>query len=636
MRSELQVLASDEYEGRGVGTEGLNLASEFVRQRFAEAGLNMTAHEGDPFQEFSITGSPTLADPNTLSLVHGDDPPIALQFDSQFMPCSFGQPGSFSAPIVFCGYGIEADDLQYNDFIGVDVADKVVVMVRRTPFQSDPHGAFGLDHGSARHATLTTKLSNAFRRGAAAVLFVNDPYAARAEKEGYESGIVEASERTITASRQLVSAWINQGGDGAVDTAALEQELRAAVNHLEGLEQLLTNHNPDPLMEFGYSGTRSGRSIPVMHITVEACNQLLTQAMGMTLAEWEAAIDADGMPRSAVLEGWKVEGVCTFETPEVPVANVIGMLEGSGPTANETIVIGAHYDHVGLGGEGSLSPGVFEVHNGADDNGSGTVALTELARRLAERETPLPRRLMFIAFSGEERGLLGSAEYVNNPIVPLSDTVAMLNMDMVGRIEDSKLTIYGVGTSPVWDPLLEEYGTDFLMVKEPEGMGPSDHASFYPHQIPVLHFFSGLHNDYHRPGDDWEKINFEGIADVVDFVEALTIELAEAPERPAFTEVQGNAQLTRTGNRPYFGSIPDFGTSAEGYAITGSAPGSPADRAGLVAGDVIVQLGEHQIGSLDDFDLALRKFMAGEEVAVTVLRGEERVELKVTLGAPRE
>jgi hypothetical protein len=408
-----------------------------------------------------------------------------------------------------------------------------------------------------------------------------------------------------------------------------------------------------------------------MHITVDACDQMLTQAMGMTLAEWEAAVDADGQPRSAPLAGWTAEGVCTFDTPQVPVANVIGVLEGSGPHAQETIMLGAHYDHVGMGGEGSLAAGVFEVHNGADDNGSGTVALIELAQRLAARETPLPRRVMFIAFSGEERGLLGSAEYVKNPVVPLTDTIAMLNMDMVGRVTDDKLTIYGVGTSPVWDPLLDEHGTDFLMVKSPEGVGPSDHASFYPHNIPVLHFFSGLHDDYHRPGDDFDKVNYEGIADVVDFVEALTLELAEAPERPAFTAVAGSAgPLTRTGNRPYFGSIPDFGSSTEGYSIRGVTQDSPAARAGLQAGDVIVQLGEHQIGSLDDFDLALRKFLPGDEVSVIVLRAAEpaepeepantedpaeqeepveepaeteepvqelvRVELKVTLGAPRE
>ncbi len=512
LQSQLQILASDEYEGRGVGTEGLELAQEFVRERFAEAGLVMTYHEEDPFQEFTIEGSATLSEPNELKLIQSPEIQIELEFNTQFIPCSFGQSGSFSAPIVFCGYGIESEELEYNDFLGVDVDGKVVVIVRRNPFQGDHHGVFALDHGGARHAALASKLSNAFRRGAVAVLFVNDPFTAESERSGYETDIVAARERIVEASRQLVNSWISEEGVGETDAEALNQEVREAVNHLEALEQLLADHNSDPLMEFGYSGSRSGRSIPVMHITVDACNQMLTQAMGMTLAEWEAAVDSDGQPRSAPLGTWQAEGVCTFETPNVAVANVIGVLEGSGPLANETIVVGAHYDHVGLGGEGSLSPGVFEVHNGADDNGSGTVALIEVARRLASRETPLPRRVMFIAFSGEERGLLGSAEYVRNPVVPLEETIAMLNMDMVGRLEDEKLTIYGVGTSPVWDPLLDEFGSSFLMVKEPEGMGPSDHASFYPHRIPVLHFFTGLHNDYHRPADDWDKINYEGIA----------------------------------------------------------------------------------------------------------------------------
>jgi hypothetical protein len=290
-----------------------------------------------------------------------------------------------------------------------------------------------------------------------------------------------------------------------------------------------------------------------------------------------------------------------------------------------------------MGGDGSLAPGSHEVHNGADDNASGTAALIEVARHLAARAEKPPRRIVFLAFTGEERGLLGSAEYVKEPIFPLESTIAMINMDMVGRLENDKLTVFGTGTSPVWNDWLDRFAADehLELAKKPEGFGPSDHASFYPHKIPVLHLFTGTHSDYHRPGDDWEKLNYEGMVRIVDLVEDLVDAVAAAPERPEYIEVQGRASIDREGARPYFGSIPDFGSDAPGYAIQGVAPGSPADMGGLQSGDVIIKVGGNQIGGLDDFDLALRKFSAGQEVEVVVLRGSDEVTLKVTLALPR-
>jgi hypothetical protein len=290
-----------------------------------------------------------------------------------------------------------------------------------------------------------------------------------------------------------------------------------------------------------------------------------------------------------------------------------------------------------MGGEGSLAPGSNEVHNGADDNASGTAVLIELARRLSGRSEKPARRIVFLAFTGEERGLLGSAEYVKEPIFPLESTVAMINMDMVGRLEDDRLTVFGTGTSPVWNDWLDQFAAEVQLdlAKKPEGFGPSDHASFYPHKIPVLHLFTGTHSDYHRPSDDWDKLNYEGMVRIADLVEDLVDAVATAPERPTYVEVQGRASIDRDGARPYFGSIPDFGSDAPGYAIQGVAPGSPAEAGGLKSGDVIVKLGGNQIGGLDDFDLALRKYTAGQEVEVVVLRGSDEVTLKVTLALPR-
>jgi len=214
----------------------------------------------------------------------------------------------------------------------------------------------------------------------------------------------------------------------------------------------------------------------------------------------------------------------------------------------------------------------------------------------------------------------------------------MINMDMVGRLSaDNKLTIFGTGTSPAWKDLVVNYGKEFNfeVVQKPEGFGPSDHSSFYGAKIPVLHFFTGTHSDYHRPSDDWEKINLPGLSRVTDMVERVVVDTAKNPERPQYTEVAGRANVPRGGDRPYFGSIPDFGSEVPGYALGGVAPGSPAEKGGLKAGDRIVQIGTQKIDNLEDFDLALRKYSAGDTIDVTVVRGTEKVTSKVTLDKPR-
>ncbi len=333
--------------------------------------------------------------------------------------------------------------------------------------------------------------------------------------------------------------------------------------------------------------------------------------------------------------GYDVHDHC-YTVNGVSCANLEVVRAGQTGT-DEMLVIGAHYDHVGYGGEGSLSPGSTDVHNGADDNASGTVALIELARRLAARKTPLPRRLVFIAFTGEERGLIGSAHYVKNPLFDIKNTVAMLNMDMVGRLTKDKLTVFGTGTAPRWKKLVEETGKeyDLKLSLKPEGFGPSDHSSFYGKQIPVLHLFTGTHTDYHRPSDDWDKINIPGMQRIVGFLEEITIATADNPDRPKYVKIERPAATMRSGNRPYFGSIPDFGGEGPGYHISGASPGSPADKAGLKAGDAIIKMGKTKIDGLDDFDLALRMFSPGESVGVTVLREGKRVKLTVKLGKPK-
>jgi C-terminal processing protease CtpA/Prc len=213
----------------------------------------------------------------------------------------------------------------------------------------------------------------------------------------------------------------------------------------------------------------------------------------------------------------------------------------------------------------------------------------------------------------------------------------MFNMDMVGRLDDDKLTVFGTGTSSRWKPLVVEQGeaAGFKLSLQPEGFGPSDHSSFYGKKIPVLHFFTGIHGDYHRPTDDVEKINVVGIERIVDTMQSIIRETLMNEEAPDYVAIKRRANISRSGSRPYFGSIPDFASEGKGYGISGVSPGSPADKGGLKGGDRIIQIGEIKINSLDDFDLALRRFSAGDEVEVVVLRDEKEVKMKVTLAHPK-
>ncbi len=636
LTEELKFLASDELEGRGVGTKGLDRAAEFIRREFAEAGLDVHAVNGDAWQPFTMVTGAELAAPNTLTFIDADGNKQSLQLNRDFQVCSFGSSGRFSGGVVFCGYGIRAKDKQYDEFAGVDVKDKVVIILRRVPRQGVPNGPFTGPHGNANTnlAALRTKVRNAVSAGAAAILFVNDPYTGRVGREKLEKSIAEAKE-DVEKARQNLQAT---DADDAQARKKAEETLQKAERRLADLKASLEKYDADPLMKFGYGGTNPrGKTVPIVHISQEVCSRLLQQGLGKTLEELEAAIDEDLKPRSAELAGTVAEGETTIRRIESEVRNVIGVLPGEGPLADETIVVGAHYDHIGLGGSGSLAGAKGVVHNGADDNASGTVALIELARRLAARPKPLPRRIVFIAFTAEESGLIGSAHYVKQPVFPLEKTIAMFNMDMVGRLRDGRLTVFGSGTSSRWKPLLEQLGPEYglQLTLKPSGFGPSDHSSFYGKKIPVLHFFTGTHADYHRPTDDWDKINYEGIRQIVDLIEEVVVRTAEEPKRPDYVAVKTRAQINRSGSRPYFGSIPDFAGGGEGYAISGVAPGSPAEKAGLKGGDQIVKLGRHEIGGLEDFDYALRQFKAGETVEVVVLRDGKRLTLKVTLDTPR-
>lgn len=631
--NDLKYLASDELEGRGVDTEGINKAADYIRDEFQKAGLNVTQVNGGAYQPFPFVTGTKLGKENSLTLLTPDGDEISLKSSDQFNTCSFGGSGKFDGEIVFLGYAIETE--QYNDIPkDLDLKGKIALIMRRNPQQANPHGPFAAAHGGvSRHAALTSKISQAFRKGAAAVLFINDTYTAKHAEEELKQQIQKATEQLAEVAKQLSESDPNE----TEKHAAVSKKHDDAKRYLQTLQDREKNANPDELMAFGYGGDGRKNGIPVFHIKQDIADRMLKAGTGKSLAEIEAAIDEDLKSRSVALTGWKAKGQGSVEQIESEVKNVIGVLEGEGPLANETIVIGAHYDHVGMGGEGSLAPGSKEVHNGADDNGSGTVSLIELARRFAARKEKPSRRLVFIAFTAEERGLIGANHYCKNPLFPLKDTVAMFNMDMVGRMRDDKLIVYGTGTAKNFEALVKEVGEDhgLKLALKPEGMGPSDHQEFFMKKIPVLHLFTDTHRDYHRPTDDVDKINVQGMDRTVDFLEDIVLKTLDSKDRPEFVEVKGVADINRSGSRPYFGSIPDFGSDAEGYAVSGAAPGSPADKGGIQGGDVIVQMAQQKIGSLDDFDLALRNFKPGDQVDVTVMRKGEKVTLKIVLDKPR-
>jgi Tol biopolymer transport system component len=315
--------------------------------------------------------------------------------------------------------------------------------------------------------------------------------------------------------------------------------------------------------------------------------------------------------------------------------NVLALLEGSDPELrHQVVVIGAHYDHLGWGGFGSMSPNERAIHNGADDNASGVGALLAAAERLAAGARPR-RSVLFIAFSGEELGLLGSAQYVASPTVPLAEKVAMLNMDMVGRLETDPLIVHGTGTAEEWDVILRAANRDGIALQyQPSGYGPSDHTSFYARDIPVLHFFTNVHADYHRPSDDWEKIDTTGVRQIAELVVRVTAQIADAPARLALVRGAGEPpQPARGGGHgAWLGSVPDFSPVDFGVRLSGVSADSPAEAAGLRAGDIIIRIDDVDIKDLYALTDVLRERRPGERVLVVYVRDGQEQQAEVVLG----
>lgn len=578
--NDVEYLASDKLEGRGIGTTGIFRAAEHISQRFRELGLKPASEEGY-LQRFTVSqGWRSNRDQTSLTLHGPGGQVVSLELGKDYQPLVYGDEGSFDAPIVFVGYGITDEKLGYDDYAAVDAQDKVVLMLRREPQQDNKDSVFdGLE--VTNHSSIHSKVQNAWVHKAKAILMVTDPFTVAKEKK-------------------------------------------------------------DPLLVADYIPNKGAASVPMAHITQEVAAKLLAGGPLESLEDIEAGIDKDLKPRSAPLAGWTAKGNYRFDRITAEAANVVGVLEGEGPKADETVVIGAHYDHLGYGGPGSLANVANEIHNGADDNASGTAVMLELARRFAERETKPARRLVFIAFSAEERGLLGSRHYVKEePLFPLDKTIAMVNFDMVGRMKDKQLTVFGVGTGVGIEKLVDEIGGKHPveLKKVKLGAANSDHASFYNAKIPALHLFTGIHSDYHRPSDDSDKINVEGMQITTDFSEDLVARLVALSERPAYIQLKSNdphAGLNlpaSKGATPYLGTVPDYAAEEEGAKLQDVISGGPADKAGMKAGDLIVELAGVPVKNVETYAQTLYAQEPGKEIDIVVLRDGERKTLKVKLGS---
>ncbi len=587
LAADLMYLASDELAGRDVGSSGIEQAGEYIAGRFQQLGLATDLFDSGPYQEFTIAGPATLGarEKNCLRFesAAGATP---LQLKEEFTPVSLGCSGAFSGELLFAGYGITAPELKYDDYANMDVRGKVVIVLRKEPMQSDPNSPFDGTQPS-QHAFFSSKELNAAVHGAAAMILVNDQF---------------------TVSRA-------------------------------GSDQL-------PKLTTAGSAIND-RQIPTVFCSRSAVDKLLQATVGKSLQELENAIDRDSTPHSHALHGVRACGETLIVQSQTPVRNVVGLLPGKGDLADQYMVIGAHYDHVGMGGVGSLAPGTIEIHNGADDNASGTAVLLEVARRFttnrqfasavetAEQNTlASPRRsIVFIAFTGEERGLLGSKYFVRNPRWPLERTVAMLNMDMVGRMDGDSLTVYGTGTAEEFDKLVEQKSSPLGLAidKQPAGFGPSDHSSFYEANIPVMHFFTGLHNDYHRPSDDYDKINFPGMTRVADMVTSIALELAMIPQAPTLVRNSAVAHIGRAApsQRGVLGVKLDAGLTSP--TVVAVAPGGAASIAGIREGDVISAIGDQHVSNVDELYRLLGRLKAGDKVTITTHRGAENLRLTTTL-----
>ena len=560
IKTNIEYLASDSLKGRKAGEQGDLLAAQFIRDKFAAAGLELKYEEG--FQKFNLVTSAELGKGNSLKINNNE-----FQVKTQFQPYAFSANTTVESAVVFACYGIEmlADSVKWNDYQKVDVNGKWVLALQGDPDIDNAESPF------VPYSTERAKALVASDKGAAGLILVAGP----------------------------------------------------------------KFNEKDELSSMFFDKNSSRYSIPVLQVTREVANLILSSS-NQTVTQLEENIltnnESIGFETEII-----VSATTDVELTETESQNVVGVLPGTDEKLkNEYVVVGAHYDHLGMGGPGSGSRAVdtIAVHNGADDNASGVAGVIELAEKMAAGKTN-KRSLVFAAFGAEEMGLIGSKAFTNNPVTDPENMVAMFNFDMIGRLDsvENALSIGGTQTAIETEKLLTDLNTGFNLAFSGEGIGPSDHASFYLQNIPVFFISTGAHSDYHTPADDTEFINFEGTKKVLEYTFEILNEITNRDSSLTFQEAGAKFQRSRGGRfKVTFGIMPDYaGLEKRGMRIDGVTKGKPADKGGMKNGDIITAIEGKKVGNIYDYMNRLQTLEKGQTVSVDIIRDNKETVLIIQL-----
>jgi Tol biopolymer transport system component len=521
----------------------------------------------DWYQPFQFTsGVKVLTNENRL-VVQAGGKANTFEVEKDFRPLSFTDNGSVEGGVVFAGYGLVVPGKDgYDSYAGVDVSNKVVLALRYVPEAVDAKRRQDLN----RYAGLRYKAMNARERGAKAILFVTGP----------------------------------------------------------------SSPNAGELVGLSFDSSSAGSGILAMSVSSNVARALLA-SQGKALAELQTGLDSENPHAQGAFEisNVTVRVSAAVEQIRKTDRNVLGILPGR---SGKYVVIGAHYDHLGYGESGAMGRAGEEhaIHNGADDNASGVAAVLELAAALANDGDKLEHGVIFAFWSGEEIGLIGSSHFAEHPPVALSNVIAYINFDMVGRLRENKLMVQGLGSSGEWRRLLEKLNVvaGFNLVLQDDPYLPTDVTAFYPRGVPVLSLFTGSHDDYHRPTDDPPKLDYAGLERITRFSKRLIDELATAKITPSYVKIERSTAPagSRENLRAYLGTIPDYATEVAGVKLSGVRGGSPAEKAGLKGGDVIVEFAGQKIKNIYDYTYALDAVQIGQPVEVVVQREDKAVRVSVT------
>jgi len=575
---DVTYLASDALEGRAAGSRGARQAADYIAEQLRAAGLKPLGSSPDFFQSFEFNaGVRVLTNANRLAVSH-DGTEHAFAVEQDFRPLSFSASASAEGQVVFAGYGLSGPGNPgegYDSYAGVTVSNQIALVLRYVPEDVAPARRAELN----RYAGLRYKAMLAREHGAKAILFVTGP----ASPNGGElAGLTFDSS---LAGSGIVAASISSNVVNAL--------LAGSGKDLKTLQSKLDQENPH---------AESGFVLPNIKVQI-----------------------------STALEHLKKSD-----------RNVLALLPSSGGSPRpEYVLVGAHYDHLGLGESGGAMQRKGEenrIHPGADDNASGTAAVLALARSLARERQGQPdgfaRGAVFAFWSGEEIGLIGSSYFSEHPPVPLSNIAAYVNFDMVGRLRENKLNLQGVGSSGWWRRLIEKrnVAAGFNLTLQEDPYLPTDTTALYAKGVPVLNFFTGSHEDYHRPTDQPGTLNYDGLERITRFARGVITDLLRSPARPDYrTVARSDAESgSRENLRAYLGTIPDYATEVVGVKLSGVRAGGPADQAGLKGGDIIVEFGGKKIANIYDYTYAMDAVKIGQPTEVVVLRDGRRVTLSVT------